>query len=175
MNMYRFHSPALIARTRKGLFAALGLGGLGVLALGLMLAWSGMQQTAALQDRIARAAALPEEDAGTEGVFLAAESPNIAQTRLQTHIQDIGAAHKLEIEVIRSDEMEDQGRALALGIMLNGVIPEAELAGFLGALSTAEPKVLVSSLDLRAARVTSRRDPTRKIALRMGLKGMMLK
>lgn len=175
MNMYRFHTPALIARTRKGIAAALVLGAFGVMAGGMLLVWSGQQETVELQERIARADALPDTTAANDTVFLAAESPNIAQTRLQSLVQEIAAAHKLEIEVIRSNEMEDQGRALALGIMLNGVIPEEELAGFLGSLTTAEPRVLVASLDLRRARITSRRDPARKIALRMGLKGLMMK
>ena len=175
MNMYRFNSPTLIAHTRKGIMLAAVLGFFGVMAGGLVMVWSGQQNTADLHSRIARAQTVPTAQDTGDAVFLAAESPNIAQTRLQSHIQDIATAHQLEIEVIRSDEVEDQGRTLALGILLNGVIPEEELAGFLGSLATAEPKVLVSSLDLRRARITSRRDPTRKIALRMGLKGLMQK
>lgn len=175
MNMYRFYDTALVARTRQGLFAALGLGTVLIVGLGLWWAWTAKQNIAELQTRIARVSALPAQTTGSETLFFAAESPNIAQTRLQTQVQEIATAHKLEIEVIRSDELEDQGRTLSLGILLNGVIPEDEFAGFLTALEAAEPKIMVTSLDLRRARVASRRDPTRKLALRMGLKGMMLK
>ena len=175
MNMYRFHDPARVTRARIGVFAALVLGAVLVLALGMSLVWSSKQNIADLESRIARVDALPQTGAAPETVFLTAESPNIAQTLLQTQVQEIAAAHQLEIEVIRSDELEDQGRAIALGILLNGVIPEGEFAGFLTSLDAARPRILVDTLDLRRARVTSRRDPAPKLALRMGLKGVMLK
>lgn len=173
--MYRLHNPNLVAKTRKWFFAGLAVAGLAVMAAGLWMAASQMRGIAELQSRIARVAALPDTSAAAQATFLAAESPNIAQTRLQTQIQEIAAAHALEVEVIRSAEIEDQGRTLALGIVLNGVIPEANLAGFLTALETASPVIMVNTLDLRRARATSRRDPTRNLALRLGLTGLMLK
>ena len=176
MNMYRFHDPALVARTRTGLFALMGLGTLAAVTLGLWLAWSTGQTIADLQSRIDRVSTLsPAEAPAGDEMFLAAESPNIAQTRLQPQIQEIAAAHALEIDIIRSEEIADQGRRLHLGVTLNGVIPEDRFAGFLTDLEAATPKILVDSYDLRRTRVTSRRDTTRKLALRMGLKGMMRK
>ncbi|MEO0370124.1 MAG: GspMb/PilO family protein [Pseudomonadota bacterium] len=174
--MYRFHNPALVAQTRQGLYAAGALAATLAMVLGLWMVWSSQQTVAELQSRIARVATLPDTGAAQAALFLPSEDgPNIAQTRLQTQIQELASAHALDIEVIRSAEIEDQGRAITLGIMLNGVIPEERLAGFLTALEAATPKVLVDTLDLRRARVTSRRDPTRKMALRLGLKGVMLK
>ena len=175
MNMYRFHNPGLVPQTRVLAFAVLVVLGVAVLGIGLLMLSAQQRNIAALESRIARVGALPEAGAGNEAAFLAAESPNIAQTRLQTQVQELASAHALEVDVIRATEVEDQGRALALGILLNGVIPEDQLAGFLTALEAAEPKVLLTSMDIRRARVTSRRDPTRKLALRLGLEGLMLK
>ena len=175
MNMYRFHDPALVARARTGLFTLFGLSTLTALALGLWLAWSAGQTIADLQGRIDRVSTLPAPQAAGDEIFFAAESPNIAQTRLQTQIQEIAAAHALEIDVIRAEEIEEQGRLLRLGVTLNGVIPEDNLAGFLTDLETATPAILVDSYDLLRARVTSRRDAARKLALKMGLKGLMRK
>lgn len=175
MNMYRFQDATLVDRARLTLWAGMGLGALGFLALGLWLAWSARLDLADLQTRIDRVRALPATQGPDETLFHAAESPNIAQTRLQSQIQEIATTYGFEIEVIRSDEIVDQGRALSLGVMLSGVIPEERFAGFLSALDQAAPKILVETLDLRRARVTSRRDATRKLALKMGLRGMMLK
>lgn len=175
MNMYRFHPPGLVAWTRRLASVAFVVLGLGVLGLGLAMVTAQQRNIAELQSRIARATDLPDRTANTEATFLAAENPNIAQTRLQTQIQELATAHALEIDIIRATDVEDQGRALALGISLNGAIPEGQLAGFLTALDASEPKILLKSMDMRRARVTSRRDPTRKLALRLGLEGLMLK
>lgn len=175
MNMHRFYDPNLVGRARMGLWGAGALAAALVLVAGLYLAYEQQRTIVDLQDRIDRVQALPKGGAASNDLFLAAESPNIAQTRLQTQIQDLAAAHALEIDVIRVTDVEDQGRTIALGILLNGIIPEDRLAGFLSALESATPKILLDNMDMRRARVTSRRDPTRKIALRLGLKGLMLK
>lgn len=173
--MYRFHPPGLVAWTRRLASVAFAVLGLAVLGLGMTMVTAQQRNIAELQSRIARVSDLPERADSAETTFLAAENPNIAQTRLQTQIQELAAAHALEIDVIRATQVEDQGRALALGITLNGALPEGQLAGFLTALAASEPKILLKSLDMRRARVTSRRDPTRKLALRLGLEGLMLK
>ena len=88
MNMYRFHDKTLVARTRRWFFVVLGLAALALMGLGLWWAWSAKQNIADLQNRIDRVSALPQPQADTGDVFFAAESPNIAQTRLQTQIQE---------------------------------------------------------------------------------------
>lgn len=175
MNAYHFSDPGAVgkARTSLAIAAAVGL----ALVLGAGLMWTHQQQgtVADLQDRIARANALPQSAGQDSGVFLAAEDPNIAQTRMQTQVQELAAQHNMEIEVIRATDVTDEGRVIALGLTVKGVVAEADFAPFLTALSQTEPRILLDEIDLRRARLVSRRDPTRKLAVSLGMSTLMQK
>ncbi len=172
MSQFHFANPALPKKV------GLATGGLvaGALALfGLVMVGASNDRLASIGDKemtIARAAAM----SGTVSTglsseaFFPGETPQLAQAAVQTSLQALAEAHRIDIEMIRSDEIEQIDGVVRLNLAINGVAPETELSTFLYGLASMNPIVVVEDLTLRPAR-TSRTNPERRIAFQASLYG----
>lgn len=173
MSAFRFLQPTLPRRivwiVGYGLIALVALIGL-VLIAG---ADGRNNQIADLQDVIARAETL----SGTNGAglpptaFHVGDTPQLAQAVLQTNLQSLADRHRILIDVIRADQIDQIDGFVRLNLTLSGVAPETELGSFLHGLSALEPIVVLKEIALRRAR-DNRRDGPRQISFEMELYGL---
>ncbi len=173
MSDFRFAKPAA---PRRMVYVA-GYGLAAIIALAGVLFWSGTSGSRAaigdMKTTIARAQALADSPASGLGAeaFYQGDTPQLAQAALQTTLQELAENFDIQIEVIRTDEIEQIDNLVRLNLTLNGVAPEARLGEFLHGLVALEPMVIVEQLNLRRAR-TSRSDPERRVAFQAQLYGM---
>ena len=95
--------------------------------------------------------------------FYTGDTPQLAQAALQTNLQTLAESFRIEIEVIRADQIEQVDNFVRLNLTLNGVAPEEELGNFLRGLAALRPLVVVEELTLRRAR-SSRSDADRQVS-----------
>lgn len=103
--------------------------------------------------------------------FYSAETLQLAQANVQTDLQGIAASHQIKIETIRADQIESAGSNIRLGLVVNGVVPEAALGSFLADIISHKPVIVIDALNLRRARAARSADKTRFIAFQMTLSG----
>ncbi|GFE66485.1 type II secretion system protein GspM [Litoreibacter roseus] len=174
MSTFVFRDPNAPRRTVLGLATGVGVAGL-LIAVAL---WSGLQRQATgltdLRDTIARGEAATASQAqrqANEVSFYIGDTPQLAQTEMQSDMQALAEDHGLKLEVIRADAIEDAGSQIRLGLILNGVIPEANLGTFMTQLEAHRPMILVDEIDLRRARTSARNADTRPLAMQLKLSG----
>ena len=139
-----------------------------------------------LSDRRAEVAALSAEIASAEALtarasaagraptrLIEAATPQEAQSTQQAALRALAEAHVLDVEVMRTTELETVGGLGSVGLVLTGALPEPALEGFLASLGTASPLFEVTALDLRRARAVSRADPRRRLAVQVAVRSYL--
>ncbi|MEM9974765.1 MAG: GspMb/PilO family protein [Pseudomonadota bacterium] len=172
MSTFHFATPDLPRKVGLGAVCAVALA-LGLLALFLVSAAGERRASVAdKQGLIARADAMGTGAAiGLSGDnFFTGDTPQLAQAALQTSLQGLADAHRIDVEMIRADEIEQIDGLVRLNLTINGVAPEIELGSFLHGLAAMTPIVIVEDLSLRPARA-SRSNPERRIAFSASLYG----
>ena len=106
----------------------------------------------------------------SDEAFFPGETPQLAQVALQTSLQTLAEQNRIDIEMIRADEIEQIDGVVRLNLAINGIAPEVELGAFLHGLASMKPIVIVEDLKLRPAR-TSRTNPERRITFQARLYG----
>ena len=152
------------------------VGGVGLMSLiAVTIVGLANDRRAAIADKqalITRAETLGTDSARglSNDAFFSGDTPQLAQAALQTDLQALAESHRIDVEMIRADEIEQIDGLVRLNLTINGVAPEVELGSFLTGLATMEPIVIVEDLSLRPAR-TSRTNPERRIAFTASLYG----
>lgn len=175
MSAFRFIKPALPRRivlvTGYGLVAVITLIG----AILLSGASARNERIADMNAVIARAdAAAQAGDTGTgldASAFYSGDTPQLAQALLQTNLQTLAETESINIDVIRTEQIEQVDGFVRLNLTLNGVAPETELGTFLHGLSELEPIVVIEEIALRRAR-SSRSDTQRRVSFQIQLYGV---
>jgi hypothetical protein len=173
MNSFAFHNPALVRRF--GTILVVGTSAL-LIVLAIILAnvvRGNYDDIAAQQDTIARAERVTDQqsDRPESTTFYSAETPQLAQSQMQTDMQAIAEQNQVRLEVIRADQIEELGGSLRMALTLNGVVPESQLGAYLTSLASHEPMIVVESVSLRRARATDRRVDSRPLAIQLKLSG----
>jgi hypothetical protein len=177
MNSFAFHNPALVRRF--GTILVVGTSAL-LIVLALLLAnvvLGKYDDIAAQQDTVARAerVAGQQTDSPEAATFYSAETPQLAQSQMQTDMQAIAEQNQVRLEVIRADQIEDLGGSLRMALTLNGVVPESELGAYLTSLASHDPMIVVESVSLRRARAANRNVDSRPLAVQLKLSGFATK
>jgi len=175
MSAFRFTKPTL--PRRMVLFAGYGL--VAVITLIGVIFLSGTsarnERIAEMEAMIARADAAGQNGAGGTGLdpsaFHTGDTPQLAQALLQTNLQNLAETESIDIDVIRTEQIEQIDGFVRLNLTVNGVAPETELGTFLHGLSVLEPIVVVEQIALRRARST-RTNPQRRISFQIQLYGV---
>lgn len=106
----------------------------------------------------------------SDDAFFPGQTPQLAQAAVQTSLQALAQAHRIDIEMIRADEIEQIDGVVRLNLAIKGIAPEVELGAFLYGLASMTPIVVIEDLTLRPAR-TSRTNPERRISFQASLYG----
>ncbi|MEM7719353.1 MAG: GspMb/PilO family protein [Pseudomonadota bacterium] len=172
MSTFHFANPDLPRKLSLG--AGTALAAVFVL-FGLLMMSAANGRLDAIADKetlIARADVMSGRAAGglSDDAFFPGATPQLAQAAVQTSLQTLAEAHRIDIEMIRADEIEQIDGIVRLNLAINGVAPETELGAFLYGLASMNPIVVIEDLTLRAAR-TSRTNPERRIAFQASLYG----
>lgn len=172
MSAFHFANPELPRRVSSivgGVLAG------GFVLVGLIIFAAANDRMSSISDKqntIARASALSSSLSSglSNDAFFPGETPQLAQAAVQTSLQALAQAHRIDIEMIRADEIEQIDGVVRLNLAINGIAPEVELGAFLYGLASMNPIVVIEDLTLRSAR-TSRTNPERRIAFQAGLYG----
>ncbi|MEM7752379.1 MAG: type II secretion system protein GspM [Pseudomonadota bacterium] len=172
MSAFHFANPDLPRRV------ALCFGGavaVAIVLFGFIMLGAANNRLGSIADKesiIARADALSGTLASglSDDAFFPGETPQLAQAAVQTSLQGLAEAHRIDIEMIRADEIEQIDGVVRLNLTINGIAPEAELGAFLYGLASMNPIVVIEDLTLRPAR-TSRTNPERRITFQASLYG----
>lgn len=172
MSTFHFANPDL---PRKVSLATGGLVAGALVFFGLLMVSASSDRLGSISDKkatIARAATLSSSLSGglSDDAFFPGETPQLAQAAVQTSLQALAQAHRIDIEMIRADEIEQIDGVVRLNLAVNGIAPETELGAFLYGLASMNPIVVIEDLKLRPAR-TSRTNPERRIAFQASLYG----
>jgi len=173
MSTFTFHNPALVRRF--GTLLVIGTA-IGLLILTLIITNVARNKYAAIdsqRDTIARAEAATQNETRAQGAitFYESETPQLAQSQMQSDMQELADQNQVRLEVIRADQVEQLNGSLRLALTLNGVVQESQLGGFLEALASHEPMIVVDSISLRRARSTNRGTDERPLAIQLKLSG----
>lgn len=71
------------------------------------------------------------------------------QSQLQSYVKDVATRHSVAVDTLQIMNAERAGGLNRLSLRLDAVIPNAALGPFLADLATAEPLVLMQSMELR--------------------------
>lgn len=172
MSTFHFANPDLPRRVTLWFGAAVGAV---IVLFGLIMVAAASDRLGSIADKqatIARAEALSGSLASglSDDAFFPGETPQLAQAAVQTSLQALAEAHRISIEMIRADEIEQIDGVVRLNLAINGIAPEAELGAFLYGLASMTPIVVIEDLTLRPAR-TSRTNPERRITFQASLYG----
>lgn len=173
MNSFAFHNPALVRRT--GIFL---IAGTSVLLVVIAIVLAGIargnyERITEQQVTIAQAAraAKSVESSRDPVTFYSADTPQLAQSRMQSDMQELALQNQVELEVIRAEQIEELGGSLRLALTLNGVVQESQLGGYIESLASHKPTIVVQSISLRRARSTDRSADNRPLAVQLKLSG----
>lgn len=172
MSAFHFANPDLPRKVALGFGTAVVAA---FLLFGLVMFFAAQNRLDDIADNqalIARADAMTSAASGglSSDAFFPGTTPQLAQAAVQTSLQALAEAHRINIEMIRADEIEQIDGVIRLNLAINGIAPEIELGAFLYGLASMTPIVVVDDLTLRAAR-TSRTNPERRIAFQASLYG----
>ncbi|MDP5086686.1 MAG: GspMb/PilO family protein [Yoonia sp.] len=173
MSSFAFYNPTLVRRV--GTLLVMGTSILLIL-LTLFLAnvaRNNYDDIALEQETILRAQRATTEQVAPDVLskFYSADTPQLAQSQMQTEMQALAQQNQVRLEVIRADQIEQLSGALRMGLTLNGVVSESQLGGFLESLTAHEPKIVVESVSLRRARATNQTVDDRPLAIELKLSG----
>ncbi len=175
MSSFTFHNPALVRRF--GTVIVIGTSIVLILLAVILanIARGKYDSIADQQDTIARSerAAAQGSNNASQATFYSAETPQLAQSQMQSDMQDLAQQNQVILEVIRADQIEQLNGSLLMALTLNGVVPENQLGGYLEGLAKHEPVIVVESISLRRARSTNRGVDDRPLAIRLKLNGFV--
>lgn len=173
MSVFTFHNPALVRRF--GTLLVIGTA-IALLILTLIVTNIARNKYAAIdtqRDMIAQAEAAAENQGNRQDpvTFYESETPQLAQSQMQSDMQELADQNQVRLEVIRADQVEQLEGSLRLALTLNGVVEESQLGGFLEGLASHEPMIVVDSISLRRARSSNRGVDERPLAIQLKLSG----
>ncbi len=173
MNAFAFRDAAAVRQMGSALVIGTCLALMAVSALVWSIAQKRAEDIAALEDMVARAEQLSTRPtAPGPGISVyQSDTPQLAQSQMQSDMQELAEEFDLRLEVIRADQIEQLGAQVRMALTLNGVVPEAQLGGYLQGLSQHEPIVIVDSINLRRARSTTRGSDERLLSIQLKLHG----
>lgn len=99
------------------------------------------------------------------------ETPQLSQAEMQSDMQELAREHRVLLEVIRADQIEQLPGNVRLALTLNGVVPEEQLGAYLLSIAMHEPMIVVESIDLRRARSSNRALGERPLSIQLKLSG----
>ena len=169
MSSFSFQNPAAVQRVGTVLI----LGSSAILVVFAFLLWGivskrydridDMSQTILRSEQLVQAAQTNQLQVS----LYQNDTPQLSQSEMQSDMQDLAGQFGVRLEVIRADQVEQVGPNLRMALTLNGVVPENQLGGFLVALTSHEPMIIVNSIGLRRARSTNRNQNDRLLALQL--------
>lgn len=173
MSSFSFYNPTLVRRT--GTLLIIGTSILMVLltvlfaniARGNYSDIADQQETILLAERAASQQTSPQ----VLSKFYVSDTPQLAQSQMQTDMQALAEQNRVVLEVIRADQIEQLNGALRLALTLNGVVLESQLGGYMESLAAHEPEIVVESVNLRRARNPNRGTDDRPLAIQLKLSG----
>ncbi len=173
MSSFSFHNPTLVRRC--GTLIVVGTAILLILLTLLLanIARGKYADIAQQQETILRAERIASEQVApaVQAKFYNSETPQLAQSQMQTDMQALAQQNDVRLEVIRADQIEQLNGALRMALTLNGVVLESQLGGFLESLAAHEPQIIVESVTLRRARSNNRSVDDRPLAIQLKLSG----
>ncbi|MFQ1699193.1 GspMb/PilO family protein [Loktanella agnita] len=130
-------------------------------------------EIATLEARIALAAQVDTQATALgDGIsFYESETSQLAQSEMQSDMQDLAEENQVSLEVIRADQIERVGANVRMTLTLNGVVNETQLGGYLRALADHNPMIVVDAISLRRARSVGRGNDQRPLAIQLKLIG----
>ena len=172
MSTFHFAKPDLPRKVGLGAGIAVAAA---LTLFGFLMLGAANDRLSSIEDKkmtVARADAVSGRIASglSDDAYFKGETPQLAQTAVQTSLQALAQAHRIDIEMIRADEIEQIDGIVRLNLAINGIAPEVELGAFLYGLASMNPIVVVEDLTLRPAR-TSRTNPERRISFQASLYG----
>lgn len=175
MSDFVFKSPAAPKRTA---IALLSLSGMACVALGVLYWASAVSrglEIADLQSLVLKSQQMSGavSDPAADGRFYEGDTPQLAQTQMQSDMQALADKHKLKIDVIRAAQIQPDAKRIVLGLTLSGVIPEAALGAFLTDLSQHQPMLVVVAINLRRARGGRQAGAVRMLSIQLKLSGFV--
>ncbi|MEM8537908.1 MAG: GspMb/PilO family protein [Pseudomonadota bacterium] len=173
MDSFTFHNPTLVRRV--GTTLVVGTSILLVIFAVILanIARSNYADISAQQETILRAERLVSDDnqPSTAKTFYIADTPQLAQSQMQTDMQALAQQNQVDLEVIRAEQIEQINGALRLSLTFNGVVFESQLGAFLASIAAHEPMIVVENISIRRARSGQRGVDSRPLAIRMTLNG----
>lgn len=173
MSSFAFYNPALVRRF--GTLLIIGTSVIMVLLAVLFanIARSNYSDIADQQETIIMAERAASQQASPDVLskFYVNDTPQLAQSQMQTDMQALAEQNQVILEVIRADQIEQLSGALRLALTLNGVVLESQLGGYLESLAAHNPEIVVESVSLRRARSTNRQVDDRPLAIQLKLSG----
>lgn len=173
MGGFTFHNPALVRR-----FGTVLVVGTSILLIILTLVMTNIARSKyaginAQQDAIAMAERASEAESASQSqaTFYVSETPQLAQSQMQSDMQELADQFDVRLEVIRADQVEPLNGSLRLALTLNGVVQESQLGGFMENLANHDPMIVVESISLRRARSSNRNADERPLAIQLKLSG----
>ncbi len=170
---FTFHNPGLVRRFGTLLVVGTAFVLLLLTLLLTSVARNGYASMDTQRAAIAQAEAATERqgNAGVGITFYESETPQLAQSQMQSDMQALADQNQVQLEVIRADQVEQLQGALRLTLTLNGVVAENQLGGFLESLASHDPMIVVDSIVLRRGRSSSQGIDDRPLAIQLKLSG----
>jgi len=135
----------------------------------LFLLWNGTiaviekkNQIAQNRSLVERAAQLNSDVGNTQrlnGLF-EGENTAVIQSLLQNQVKAVGDPYRIAIDSMEPLNISQEGSLMRVEFRMSGALPEKNIGPFLTALSTSQPAVIVTDMDLRPALVRTARIQT---------------
>lgn len=173
MNSFAFYNPTLVRRVGTLLIVGTSIVLVLLTILLANMARGNYADISDQQEMILRAERAASQQVSPEVLskFYESDTPQLAQSQMQTDMQALAEQNQLRLEVIRADQIEQLDGALRMALTLNGALPESQLGGYLASLAAHEPQVIVESITLRRARSISGGTDDRPLAIQLKLSG----
>ncbi len=173
MNAFMFRNRAAVRRMGYGIVVGTSVALMVVTGLVWRTAQNKLDDIAALEATITRAQQVQARTTtqGTGVSFYESDTPQLAQSQMQSDMQALADENSVRLEVIRADQIEQVGSQVRMALTLNGVVPENQLGGYLRGLADHEPMIVVDTVNLRRARSSGRGNDERLLAIQLKLSG----
>lgn len=79
------------------------------------------------------------------------------QSQLQSHVKEVATRHAVTLDSVQMMNNERAGGLNRLIVRMDAAVPSAALGPFLSDLATAEPMVLLQTMELRPAQIQANR------------------
>lgn len=173
MSSFAFYNPTLVRRVGTLLIVGTSILMVVLTVLLANIARGNYGDIADQQETImlAQRAASQQTSPDVLSKFYVSDTPQLAQSQMQTDMQALAEQNRVILEVIRADQIEQLNGALRLALTLNGVVLESQLGGYMESLAAHEPQIVVESINLRRARNPNRGTDDRPLSIQLKLSG----